>query len=64
MTEAFNRSQNLVGGFGPFEGLGILVVSIDESANIGFEFPDGGMNASLEPLSGELSEPTFDLIDP
>jgi len=53
----------LVGRFGPFEGLGILVVPIDESADIGFEFPDRGMNTSLEPLSGEFSEPTFDLID-
>ena len=37
---------------------------IDESADIGFELPDGRMNAALEPLSGELSEPTLDLIDP
>ena len=32
---------------------------IDESADIGFELPDGGMNPSLEPLSGELSEPVL-----
>jgi hypothetical protein len=50
----------LVGRFGPFEGPGILVVPIDESADIGFEFPDRGMNTSLEPLSGEFSEPAFD----
>ena len=37
---------------------------IDESADIGFELSDGGMNTSLEPLSGEFSEPTLDLIDP
>ena len=36
---------------------------IDEGADIGFKLPDGGMNAALEPLSGELSEPTLDLID-
>ena len=36
----------------------------DESADIGFEFPDRGMNTSLEPLSGEFSEPALDLIDP
>jgi hypothetical protein len=41
-----------------------LVVPIDERADIGFELPDGGMNAALEPLSGELGEPTLDLIDP
>ena len=37
---------------------------IDESSDIGFELPDGGMNTALEPLSRELSEPALDLIDP
>ena len=37
---------------------------IDESADIGFELPDRGMNTSPETLSGEFSEPAFDLIDP
>jgi hypothetical protein len=41
-----------------------LIVSIDEGADIGFEFPDRGMNTSLEPLSGEFSKPPLDLIDP
>jgi hypothetical protein len=49
----------LVGRFGPFEGLGILVVPIDERTDIGFELPDGGMNTSPEPLSGELSESKY-----
>jgi hypothetical protein len=30
----------LVGRFGPFKGPGILVVPIDEVADIGFELPD------------------------
>ena len=64
MAEAFHRCQNLVGRLGPFERPGILVVAIDESADIGFEFPDGGMNAALELFSGELGEPALDLIDP
>jgi len=37
---------------------------IDEGADISFELPDGCVNAALEPLSGEFSEPTFDLINP
>jgi len=64
VAEALNGSQNLVGRFGPFEWPGILIVPIDESTDIGFELPDGSMNASLEPLSGELSKPALDLIDP
>ena len=54
----------MVGRFGPFERPWILVVPIDEGADIGFELPDGGMNTALEPLSCELSEPALDLIDP
>ncbi len=41
-----------------------MVVPIDERADVGFELPDGGMNTSPEPLSGGLSEPALDLIDP
>jgi hypothetical protein len=36
VAEAFNRSQDLVGRFGPFEGPGILVVPIDKRTDIGF----------------------------
>jgi hypothetical protein len=54
----------LVGRFCPFEWPGILVVSIDGGADVSFELSDRGMNAALEPLSGELSELTLDLIDP
>ena len=64
MTEAFDGSQNLVCGLGPFEGLRVFVVQVDEGTDIGLELPDGGVNASLDLLSGEFSEPAFDLIDP
>jgi hypothetical protein len=37
---------------------------VAESANIGLELPDGGMNTSPEPFSGGFGEPAFDLIDP
>ena len=54
----------MVGGLGPFEGLGFLVVAVDEGADIGLQLPDGGMDATPEPLSGELGKPALDLIDP
>jgi len=63
VAEAFHRSQDLVRRFGPFEGPGIFVVPIDEGADIGFELPDGGMNTSTEPFSGEFGKPALDLID-
>jgi hypothetical protein len=39
-------------------------VQVDEGADVGLEQPDGGVNASLDLLSGEFGEPAVDLIDP
>jgi hypothetical protein len=64
VAEAFDGSQDLVCGLGPFEGLRVIVVQFDEGADVGLELPDGGVNTSLDLLSGELSEPALDLIDP
>ena len=64
VAEAFDGSQDLVCGLGPFEGLRIFVVQVDEGTDVGLELPDGGVNTSLDLLSGEFSEPAFDLIDP
>ena len=64
MTEAFDGSQNLVCGLGPFEGLRVSVVQFDKGPDVGLELPDVGVNTSLDLLSGELSEPALDLIDP
>jgi hypothetical protein len=43
VAEAFDGSQNLVCGLGPFEGLRVLVVQVDEGADVGLELPDGGV---------------------
>ena len=64
MVEAFDGSQNLVCGLGPFEGLRISVVQVDKGTDVGLELPDGGVDTALDLLSGEFSEPAFDLIDP
>ena len=52
VAEAFDGSQNLVGGLSPFEGLRIFVVQVDEGTDVGLELPDGGVNTSLDLLSG------------
>ena len=64
VTEAFDRSQDLVGRLGPFEGPWVFVVQVDEDTDVGLELLDGSVNTSLDLLSGEFSEPAFDLIDP
>jgi hypothetical protein len=39
-------------------------VQVDEGTDVGFELPDGGVNTSLDLLSGEFGEPALDPIDP
>jgi hypothetical protein len=64
VAEAFDRSQNVVCGLSPFEGLRISVVQVDEGTDVGLEPPDGGVDTSLDLPSGEFSKPALDLIDP
>jgi hypothetical protein len=63
MSEAFDGSQNLVRGPGPFEGPRVSVVQVDKGADVGLELPDGGVNTPLDLLSGEFGEPALNLID-
>jgi hypothetical protein len=63
VAEACDRSQDLVCGLGPFEWLRVVIVQFDEGTD-GLELLDGGVNTSLDLLSGEFSEPSLDLIDP
>ncbi|MDA9391414.1 hypothetical protein WN73_12255 [Bradyrhizobium sp. CCBAU 45394] len=58
MTEAKIWSAALV----HLKGLD-FVVRVDEGTDVGLELSDGSVNTSLDLLSGELSEPAFDLID-
>jgi hypothetical protein len=62
VAEAFDRSQDLVCGLGPFEGLRVDVVQFDEGTDVGLELLDGGVNTSLDLHSGEFSEPALDLM--
>ena len=39
-------------------------MEIDEGADIGLQLPNGGVNTSLNLLSGEFSKPALNLIDP
>lgn len=62
--KTLDSGQDLAGGLGPFEGLEVLVVPVDEGADVGLQLPDRGMDAAAEALSGQLGKPAFDLIDP
>lgn len=51
----------MVGGRGPFEGLGILVVPVQARLS-GLQPPDGGMAAAPETRSGKFGKPELDLL--
>jgi len=48
------RSQNLVSGLGPFEGLRVSVVQVNKGTDVGLELSDGGVDTSLWLFSSML----------
>ena len=54
----------MVGGFGPDEGVGVLVPLVGPFLYGGFEFFNGSVGASTYPFSGEFCEPAFDEVHP
>ncbi|MGY4230444.1 hypothetical protein ACVMIH_007805 [Bradyrhizobium sp. USDA 4503] len=58
MTDAKIWSADLV----HLKWLRVFVVEFDEDADAGLELPDGGMNASLDLLSGKFGK--LNLVDP
>lgn len=53
-----------IGGFGPHEGLWVVIVGLDEGDDGGFQFEHAAVDAALNLLVGEQREPTLDLIEP
>src|SRR5215468_2093900 len=56
--------QNLVRGFGPNEGPGILVVNCDVLADGCFQFFDAAENAPANALVGKFGKPALHQVDP
>ena len=63
-AEAFDGGEDVVGGFGPLEGLRVFVVLFDEGADVGFELAGRGVHTALQLLARQFGKPAFDLIDP
>ena len=64
MAAALDGGEDVVGGLGPAEGLGIGVVRIDEGTDIMLELLGGPVDAAPELLFGEQGEEALDLIEP
>ena len=56
--------ENGIGALGPDERLGIGIVGVNENGDVGLEFLDTAMDATLDLLVSEQREPAFDLIKP
>ena len=63
-AEALDGSKDVIGGFGPSEGFGIGVVSVDERGDVRPEGGDAAMDAASDFLVGEEREEALDLIEP
>ena len=60
--KAGDAGEDFISRFGPDEGFGFLVMSIDELANGAFELAGAGVGAALDGALGEQREPAFNLI--
>jgi hypothetical protein len=56
-AEALDRSQDVVGGFGPLERSGVRIASVDEGVDGRLQFCDRLMRSSLDLLLGEEAPP-------
>jgi hypothetical protein len=55
---------DLAGGFGPGEGLGVVVALGGVALDGGLQFDNRAENAALEPLPGQGGEEALDCIQP
>src|SRR5487761_794438 len=55
--------EDLVGGFGPDEGLGVVVPVGDPAVDPGFEFGDGGEAGVGQGFAAEHGEPALDQVN-
>lgn len=63
-TELFEFGEDRLCGGGPHEGLGMLVVLIDELADLALQIGDGVERPAADRLVGDQREPALDLVEP
>ncbi|MFF0291486.1 hypothetical protein [Streptomyces sp. NPDC005262] len=63
-AEAGEGVEDLLGGLGPDERLGVFVPVLDPCPDIGFQSLDVLVCATTDHLVGQLAEPPLDLVDP
>jgi hypothetical protein len=63
-AEAFDGSEDIVGGFGPSEALWVGLVMADEIHDVGAQLLNAAVNAASYLFVGEESKQSLDLIEP
>lgn len=56
--------EDLVGGLGPDEGLGVSVPLVDPAAQVSFEFDHAAMGRAAQFAVGQFGEPALDQVEP
>ena len=63
-AEALDGAEDVIGGFGPFEGFGVLVCRVDVVEDGALQLLGGAMDAAPDLLVGQQPEPALDLVQP
>jgi hypothetical protein len=64
LREPRNARQNLIGGLGPHEGLGIRLMRLDECLNRGLQLGHTVMRPATQLFVGQFREPTLHQTQP
>ena len=63
-AKPFDGREDVVGGLGPAEGLGVGVAGVDIGGDGRLQLLDGAVSTALDLLFGEEREEPLDLVDP
>ena len=64
MTKSGKGFKDLVGGFGPYDGFGIVVMNLQVAPDRGLEFVGAAEGAAANSLRGQRREPALDQVEP
>ncbi len=64
MDKSADAGEDLLGGLGPDEGLGVVVPCLDPGADVGLEGLDAVVVGSLEEVGGDVAEEPLDQVQP
>ena len=63
-AEPLDGGEDVIGGFGPFEGFGVLVCRVDVVEDGALQLLGGAMDAAPDLFVGQQPEPALDLVEP